>query len=1447
MLNKIIRFSVRNKLIIGLLTIGWIIWGILELIRLPVDALPDITSNQVQVFTVTPALASPEVERVITFPIEQACSNIPGIKEFRSISRFGLSVVTLVFSDNTDIYWARQQVSERLVRVRDDIPKGAGIPELAPLTTGLGEIYQYILKPAKGYESVFGLDELRSIQDWIVRRQLLGTPGVADVSSFGGWLKQYEVSVQADKLKSMGVTIADVFDALEKNNQNSGGAYIEKGNEMLFIRTEGMTGTIEDIEKIRIKTTPAGFPVYVGSVAKVRIGHAVRYGAMTYGSQGEVAGAVVLMLKGDNASKVVADVKRRIEKIKENLPKGVQLIPYYDRTKIVNRAIHTVRNNLLEGALIVIFILVIFLGNLRASLIVASVIPMSMLFAVSMMNLFGVSGNLMSLGALDFGLIVDGAVIIVEAVIHRLYHRHLYDGLISQDDMDRAVETSSSRMMNAAVFGQAIILIVYLPILSLTGIEGKMFKPMAQTVIFALLGAFILSLTYVPMMTAVFMGKKVKDGEGITDRMMNGIKSFYAKSLEKIFRFPKTVMLISIALFVFSIIIATRLGGEFIPKLEEGDFAVDAKLLTGTTLTVSVQNSLQAAAILEKFPEVERIVNRIGSSEIPTDPMPVEMTDIMITLKEKSTWTSASSYEELANKMSAALKDLPGLTTGFQYPIQMRFNELIAGARQDVVCKIFGENLDTLASYAAKLGATIHGIEGARDIYVETITGLPQIVIRFKRDAMAMYGLDMSDVNRTIRSAFAGESAGKVYENERRFDLVVRLSETARRNLDDVRQLLIHTEKGTQIPLYEVADIKIEQGPNQIQREDAKRRIIVGFNTRGRDVETIVNELQQKITEHMPLPAGYYIVYGGQFENLVEAKQRLTIAVPIALALIFLMLYFAFGSLKYGLLIFTAIPLSAIGGILSLWIRGMPFSISAGVGFIALFGVAVLNGIVLITEFNRLKNEGMTDVKKIILEGSLLRLRPVLMTASVASFGFLPMALSHSAGAEVQRPLATVVIGGLITATLLTLVVLPLLYYWFSGERKTGRPVTLSVIFLLGSFTVVAQPTGKPISLDSVLSIASRQNLMLETNRRSTDYWNALMSSTFDLPKTQIGAEYGNINSLNKDTRLYINQTFMLPAVYQSRKALYAAHLTAGKAEIRQKETELNRELRVNYYHLQDLLGRYQLLQVLDSAYKGFIEAAALRYKTGESSLLEKTSAETEYSRLVLQRRELLADIEILQEKNNYLLRTNEKLIPDHIDDSIYYFPGSTDSLSHPMLAYWQSKQAVHEAEIKHEKTATLPDFNVGYSNLSIVGWQTPDGVTQKYYGAGDRFSTVSVGIGVPLFNGSVKARMQASGVSRDIARLQEKQVMESMKSRQKQVLAEYEKYRLSVNHFRQTGLKQADQIISQSIKAYRAGQLSYMEWINLMNQAITIRMGYLDALLALRTTTAELEFINGK
>ncbi len=1041
MLNKIIEFSIKNKLLIILITLGLIIYGLFELRKLPIDAVPDITDNQVQIITVSPSLGALDIERFITFPLEQINYNIQGIKEMRSFSRFGLSVITIVFNDDIDLLVARQQVAERLQQVSKDIPTNLGVPQMAPISTGLGEIYQYVVRPKKGYEHRYDPMELRTIQDWIVRRQLLGTPGVADVASFGGYLKQYEVAVNPAILKSMGVTITEVFDALQKNNQNTGGAYIEKGPSVLFIRTEGLMNQISDIENTVVKNLEDGTPILIKNLAKVQYGKAIRYGAMTYNGEGEVAGAVVMMMKGANSNEVIKEVKTRIAEIQKTLPEGVKIDAFLDRTKMVNNAIGTVSTNLLEGALIVIFVLVLFLGNMRAGLIVASVIPLAMLFAIIMMNIFGVSGNLMSLGALDFGLIVDGAVIIVEAILHRFKHLTKFqDKRISQEFMDREVYTSSSTMMNSAVFGQIIILIVYLPILTLQGIEGKMFKPMAQTVIFALLGAFILSLTYIPMMSSLFLSKKIDLKKNFSDRMMAKLESFYHKTLNLVLKIPNLVFFSVVGLFFISLFIMSRLGGEFIPSLPEGDFAVDTRVLPGSNLKTSTDVVQQSSKILmKKFPEIEKIVGKTGTSEIPTDPMPIDASDMMIILKPRKEWTSATTYNDLADKMSEELKkNLVGVTYSFQYPVAMRFNELMTGARQDVVCKIYGEDLETLKVYAEKLGKISKKIEGAQNIYVEPISGMPQIVISYKREALSQFGLNVEDVNNIVNTAFAGQSTGSVFEGEKKFDLVVRLDGEQRKNVEDVNNLLISTPSGTEIPLSTVASVELKESINQIQRENAHRRIIVGFNVRNRDIQSTVEDLQQVVEQELKLPPGYSISYGGTFENLQHAQSRLMIAVPLSLLLILLMLYFAFNSVKYGLLIFSAIPLSMIGGILSLWLRDMNFSISAGVGFIALFGVAVLNGIVLIAEFNRQKlhHSNLQDVVKI---GGRTRLRPVLMTALVASLGFLPMALSQGEGAEVQRPLATVVIGGLLLATFLTLYLLPLIYIWFEEHFPDRR------------------------------------------------------------------------------------------------------------------------------------------------------------------------------------------------------------------------------------------------------------------------------------------------------------------------------------------------------------------------------------------------------------------------
>ena len=834
MLDKIIHYSIRNKLVVGLFTIALIIWGSYSLMNLPIDAVPDITNNQVQVLTVAPSQSALDIERLVTFPVEQTMATIPGIEEMRSFSRFGLSVVTIVFEDKVDVYWARQQVNERLTVALEQIPPGIGSPELAPVTTGLGEIYQYIIRPEKGFEDQYDPMALRTIQDWIVRRQLLGTAGVADVASFGGYLKQYEIAINPDKLRSYNLGIDDVFTALQKNNQNTGGAYIDKKPTAYFIRSEGLIGSLEDIEKIVVANTSSGIPIQIRNIAEVNFGHATRYGAMTYNAEGEVVGAIVLMLKGENSNAVVNRVKERVEQIQKTLPEGVTIEAFLDRSDLVGRAIGTIELNLIEGALIVVIVLVLFLGNLRAGLIVASVIPLAMLFAVSMMHVFGVSGNLMSLGAIDFGLIVDGAVIIVEATMHHLGVRKITQRL-TQAEMDLEVYESASKIRTSAAFGEIIILIVYLPILALVGIEGKMFRPMAQTVSFAILGAFILSLTYIPMMSALFLSKDPQHKRNFSDRMMDYFHRKYTPIIQGALRYKLIVIISSLVLVVISAFIFIRMGGEFLPTLEEGDYAVETRVLTGSSLSYTVDAAMKGSdVLLKEFPdEVAEVVGKIGSSEIPTDPMPIEACDLIVVLHPKNQWTKATNMEDLAERMAETLEVVPGVTFGFQQPIQMRFNELMTGVRQDVAIKIFGEDLSVLTTLSKDVSGMIRSVEGVRDIYLEEVTGLPQIVININRDEVAKYGLNIEAINQAINTAFAGQSAGLVFENEQRYDLVVRLAAENRQSIEDVSNIFITAPSGEQIPLKQLAKVEFKIGPNQIQREDAKRRIIVGFNVRG--------------------------------------------------------------------------------------------------------------------------------------------------------------------------------------------------------------------------------------------------------------------------------------------------------------------------------------------------------------------------------------------------------------------------------------------------------------------------------------------------------------------------------------------------------------------------------------------------------------------------------------
>jgi cobalt-zinc-cadmium resistance protein CzcA len=1452
MLDKIIRFSIKNKIVIGIFTLALIIWGSYSLKQLPIDAVPDITNNQVQVITVSPSLAAQEIERLVTFPVEQTMATIPGIEEVRSFSRFGLSVVTVVFKEHVDVYWARQQVNERLNEAKTIIPQGVGTPELAPLTTGLGEIYQYVIHAKKGYEKKYTAMELRTIQDWIVRRQLLGTEGVADISSFGGYLKQYEIALNPDKLRSMNISISEVFTALQKNNQNTGGAYIDKKPNAYFIRSEGLIGSIEDIERIVVKTNDNGIPVLMRNVATIGFGHATRYGAMTRNDEGEVVGAIVMMLKGANSSKVIGNVKERITQIEKTLPEGVVIEPFLDRTKLVNHAIGTVTKNLAEGALIVIFVLVLLLGNFRAGLVVASVIPLAMLFAISLMNLFGVSGNLMSLGAIDFGLIVDGAVIIVEATLHHLAGRNL-NRRLSQNEMDTEVYESASKIRNSAAFGEIIILIVYLPILALVGVEGKMFRPMAQTVSFAILGAFILSLTYVPMVSALFLNKNIIKKRTISDRIIEFFQRGYTPMLLGALKRKVTTVVSAFVLFIFSVIVFMNMGGEFIPTLDEGDFAVETRVLTGSSISQTIEAALRAAKILKaKFPEVKEVIGKVGSGEIPTDPMPVEACDLMIILKDKSEWTSASTRDELAEKMSEALEDIPGVTFGFQQPIQMRFNELMTGAKQDVVIKIYGENLDMLTQYANKIAKLSANVEGAQDLYVEQVTGQQQIVIKFDRDKIAQFGLNIEDINQVIKTGFAGESAGQVYEEEKRFDLVVRMEKENRQTIEDINNLFVTAPNGNKVPVSQVADVEFKISPNQIQRDDAKRRITVGFNVRGRDVESVVKEMQAKVDKEIKFSPGYYPTYGGTFKNLIEARERLSIAVPVALLLIFMLLYFTFKSFKQSLLIFTAIPLSAIGGVFALWIRGMPFSISAGVGFIALFGVAVLNGIVLIAEFNSLKKEGMTDLKDIILKGTATRLRPVIMTALVASLGFLPMALSHGSGAEVQKPLATVVIGGLLTATLLTLLVLPVLYFFFERMGKSKINISnASVILILMLLPVFgkSQIIGTGITIQQATDEALKNNSGIKAATYEIDYSRSVKRSSTDLGKTSLYLMHGQYNSLNTDNNITISQSIPFPTVFSSQAKLGSAQIKGSELKLQVTQNELKSQVKTAYYYLQYLQAERKLLLSQDSIYNLFSKASTLRLKTGESNLLEKTTAETQ----LMEVKNLLAqnqsDILIYQSQLQALMNSKNavQISQDNITKLELNVPADSSAFNQsPALAYLKQQIEISNKQKKVETAKVLPDFTIGYFNQSLIGYQNING-SDQYFDASKRFTGFQVGVSIPLWFVPQAAKVKAAGINQQVVQSNYDQYAINMQGQYNQAIQEYLKEKNTIDYYEKSALINADLIIKQADKGFKSGEIGYVEYLQALKGALSIKSNYLQSLNRYNQSIIVLEFLIGK
>ena len=1461
MIENIIRFSLKNKFIIGLFVLALIGWGTYSLTRLPIDAIPDITNNQVQIIAIAPSLAVQEVESFITAPIEIAVANIPDIMELRSISRLGLSVITIVFKDDVDLYWARQQLSERLKEAGDVIPAGLAKIELAPISSGLGEIYQYRLAVSKGMEEKYTPMALRTIQDWVVRREMLGTAGVADINSYGGFVKQFEIAVNPERLKGMNLTLMDIFNALEKNNENTGSAYIDKKPTAYFIRGIGLVKTIDDIEKIVVKNSLSGTPVLIRDIATVQFGSATRYGALVI-DKSEAVGGVVMMLKGANAHEVIQNIETRVRSIQKSMPEGVIIEPFLNRSDLVDRAIGTVVKNLVEGALIVIFILVLLLGNWQAGLIVGSVIPLSMLFAISLMNLFGVSGNLMSLGAIDFGLIVDGAVIIVESVVHRLFmskhHRPLGEKL-SQQQMDETVFDSASRMMTSATFGQIIILIVYLPIIALVGIEGKMFRPMAQVVSFALVGAAVLSITYVPMVSALFLSKKAGNKTNFSDKIIASIHKAFNPLIAFALRRKVVVSLSAVVLFFFSLLLFTRLGGEFIPQLEEGDLAAGVITLQGGSLSNTVEMVQKANKILlDNFPEIKHTICKIGAGEIPTDPTPMETGDYIITLNDKTTWTTAKTREELVKKMEEKLVVLAGVKFEFQQPIQMRFNELLSGSKQDIAIKIFGDDLNTLARKGEEVNKIISQLNGVEDINVEKVTGLAQVQVSYNRDRLAQYGLSVNEVNHVLRAAFAGSQAGVVFDEEKRFALVVRLDKDYRQSLEDVKNLSVALPNGGQIPFEQVADIEIKSGPAQVSRENTKRRITVGFNVRGRDVQSVISEVTRQIESQINMPTGYYVTYGGQFQNLAAAKSRLMVAVPAALLLIFILLYFTFQSVTQSLLIFTAVPMSAIGGILALWFRGMNFSISAGIGFIALFGVAVLNGIVLIAEFNRLEKEGISDVTERVLKGLQIRLRPVILTATVASLGFLQMALSTSAGAEVQKPLATVVIGGLITATFLTLVILPVFYILLTNRierfrlsRKFIRPLSALIVFLMAipfSNSLKAQPK-KTINLKQAVELALANNLQVRSSEYQVNVQKALKGASWDIPKTTINGEYGQFNSNSKDNSFTVSQSFAFPTVYINQNKLAQANIKSSEWQLRSSQLEIATQVKQAYWQLAYLNSKKRLFAYQDSLFSGFLRAAELRARIGETNRLEMITARSQSLEMKNQLQQICADLVIYNQKLKTILNIETTLSPfDTVLVRAGYSQISDTTLisENPSIGYMNQQIDVSRLEKKLAQSHMMPELSLGYTNQTIKGVQDLNGIPRTF-GPGDRFSAVQAGISIPLWFAPYTSKTKAAKIKEEIALTDARHYLKSLSGNYQALLGEYSKYSNSINYYEKQAIPEANMIIEQASRSYKVGAMDYLHYILSLSRALSIRQNYLDALNNYNQTIITIDFVLGK
>lgn len=1440
MLEHIVRFSLNNKLIVIFFTVSLFAFGVYSLTQIPIGAVPDVTNNQVQVITTSRNLSTQDIEQFITYPIELEMANLPGVQEIRSISKFGLSVVTIVFEDRMGTYLPRQLIAEKIKSASEKIPEGFGSPEMGPISTGLGEIYQYVLEVDEEYKGRYSSMELRTIQDWIVKRQLSGIKGVVEINTWGGFLKRYEVTINPEHLNAMNISPIQVLNAIEKNNDVTGGGYIEKANQSYFIRGEGLVKSLKDIENI-VVTIREGSPIYIKDIAEVGYGHATRFGAVTGNGEGEKVLGQVMMLKDANSKAVIEAVKQRVAEVQTTLPPGITINPFLERSELIGKTTFTITENLILGCLIVVFVVVLLLGNFRSGLVVASVIPLALLFAISMMYIFGIDANLMSLGAIDFGIIIDGAVIIVEFIAFKIASSQSQMLGLSKSERKKRIDEitfeSTSKMTRSAVFGQLIIIIVFIPILSLTNVEGKMFIPMALTFCFALIGAMILGFTYVPVISSLFIKPEQKESR-ISRKLISLLESIYVPTLTWVLGRKRLVLVLATLLLSATIALFTRMGGEFVPTLDEGDFVIQPVLKTGTSLTKTIEITTRIEEIVNHFPEVNQVVTRIGAAEVPTDPMSMEETDVIITLRDKDEWITAGSKDELANKVKEALVEaLPTIDFEFTQPIEMRFNELITGVRSDLAIKIFGEDLDLLYQKAQEVEKLIANVEGAADITVEKVVGLPQLQVKYDRSKIARYGLNISDVNRLVSLGFAGEVAGSIYEGERRFDLSVRFAGDQRKGIENLEQIYVNIPDGGKVPLSSLAEITYTYGPAKISRDNTHRRIVVSINVRNRDLESVVNDVSGLIDNNIDLPPGYYVTYGGQFENLRSARQRLAVAVPISLVLIFILLHFAFKSVRDALMIYSAIPLAAVGGLLLLWIRDMPFSISAGVGFIALFGIAVLNGIVLIEHFKELKAKGITDVKERVIKGATQRLRPVLLTASAAALGFLPMAVSTSAGAEVQRPLATVVVGGLITATLLTLIVLPILYSIFDkGVSIKGKGP--KILLILGCFFLPGLGhSQQAISLEEAISMAKENNAGLHSSALEVERTKKLVGTaySFDRATLYYSEDQNNLTQNNLPLNVWgVQQSFDFPTIYSKQKRILESRVRIAEFQYRQEEQLLTQKVSEAYYQVVYSANLVKWYSYLDSVYAKFGVAAKRRFEEGESGYLEQLTAQ---SLSVVVKKNLdqsHKELELAYVNMYRWIQTGDTITVEQ--DSLTKITIQVPDLkTHPGLLQSDESISMMKSDLSLQKNQLLPGIQLEYfqGNDGSVGAQT--------------FRSFQVGLSIPILFAGEKSRISAAQVAWEQSMTASDEYEYQLQAKLNSLLADLEKQEAALVSYEVSGRKLSQEIMHAADRSFQNGEIDFLQYAQLLERATSIKIDYLQSLRQYNQIALEINHLTFK